>query len=177
MIILFLSSYQNNMLFIMEGIDLALLIQIFKGFKSTLPRPASQDLPIFAGWGKTCFFAGRGGPFSAGRGGAGHTSLLFTLPVYTRHVNEQHHIMITISIIFIELDAIDWSIFPIIKIRLKDSPLWKQAKIFQFAKKQGKYCFLPAMFWELVSVVWKGSNWTSLNFNAVWLLGRLVREL
>ena len=24
----------------MEGIDLALLIQIFKGFKSTLPRPA-----------------------------------------------------------------------------------------------------------------------------------------
>ena len=38
MIILFLSSYQNNMLFIMEGIDL--MIHIFKGFKSTLPRPA-----------------------------------------------------------------------------------------------------------------------------------------
>ena len=50
----------------MEGIDLAgvveLLIQIFKGFKSTLPRPAPQDLPIFAGRGgaRLAFFAGRG---------------------------------------------------------------------------------------------------------------------
>ena len=57
------------------------MIQIFKGFKSTLPRPAPQDLPIFAGRGKTSFFAGRGGagqPFfrGAGRGGAGRTSLL-----------------------------------------------------------------------------------------------------
>ena len=168
----------------MEGIDLeGVVASDFQGIQINFapPRPAPQDLPIFAGRGKICFFAGRAGagqPFSAWRGGAGHTSLLFTLLVYTRHVNEQHHIMITISIIFIELDAIDWSIFPIIKIRLKDSRLWKQAKIFfQFAKKQGKYCFLPAMFWELVSVVWKGSNWASLKFNAVWLLGRLVREL
>ena len=37
------------MLFIMERIDLALLIQIFKGFKSALPRPAPQVLPILAG--------------------------------------------------------------------------------------------------------------------------------
>ena len=41
------------MLFIMEGIDLALLIQIFKGFKSTLPRPTPQVLQIFLGAGRT----------------------------------------------------------------------------------------------------------------------------
>ena len=50
----------------MERIDLALLIQIFKGFKSTLPRPAPQDLPIFAERGKTCFFRGAGQPFPLG---------------------------------------------------------------------------------------------------------------
>ena len=48
------------MLFIMEGIDLVLLIQIFKGFKSTLPRPAPQVLPIRG--------AGRGSPFFRGAG-------------------------------------------------------------------------------------------------------------
>ena len=40
-----------------------------------MPRPAPQVLPIFAGRGKTCFFAGRGSPFFAGRGGAGRPSL------------------------------------------------------------------------------------------------------
>ena len=45
----------------MEGISLALLIQIFKGFKSTLPRPAPQ-----AGRGKTCFLRGRAALFSRG---------------------------------------------------------------------------------------------------------------
>ena len=64
------------MLFIMEGIDLALLIQIFKGFKLTLPRP--QVLPIFAG---------RGSPFFP-RGGVGRTSLLqlHTMYLYQHHL-------------------------------------------------------------------------------------------
>ena len=50
------------MLFIMEGIDLALLIQIFKGFKSTLPRPAGfvnlrrgGARPAFCGAGQPFF--------------------------------------------------------------------------------------------------------------------------
>ena len=55
----------------MERIDLALLIQIFKGFKSTLPRPASPR--------RFCQFL-RGGPGQdlvfAGRGGGGCTSLV-----------------------------------------------------------------------------------------------------
>ena len=51
------------MLFIIEGIDLTLLINIFKGFNSTLPRPTPQVFPIFAGRGgpgQDLFFAGRG---------------------------------------------------------------------------------------------------------------------
>ena len=50
------------MLFIIEGIALALLIQIFKGFNSTLPRPAGFSN-----------FCGRGSPFFHG---AGRTSLV-----------------------------------------------------------------------------------------------------
>ena len=48
------------------------MIHILKGFISTLPRPAPQDLPIFAGGGARPAFsrAGRGRPFSTGRGGA-----------------------------------------------------------------------------------------------------------
>ena len=48
----------------MEGIDLALLIQIFKGFKSTLPRPASPRRFcqfLRGGPGQDLVFAGRGG--------------------------------------------------------------------------------------------------------------------
>ena len=48
----------------MEGIDFALLIQIFKGFKSTLPRPSPLVLPIFAGRA-----GARPGFCGAGRGG------------------------------------------------------------------------------------------------------------
>ena len=59
------------MLFIMEGIDLALLIQIFKGFKSTLPRPGPQDLPIFVGRGGARLAFLRGGAALFPRGGAG----------------------------------------------------------------------------------------------------------
>ena len=55
----------------MERIDLALFIQIFKGFKSTLPRPAGFVNLRGAGQGKTCFLRGRAALFSAGRGGAG----------------------------------------------------------------------------------------------------------
>ena len=55
----------------MEGIDLALLIQIFKGFKSTLPRPAG--FANFRGAGQDLLFfgAGCGSPFycETGRGG------------------------------------------------------------------------------------------------------------
>ena len=43
----------------MEGIDLALLIQIFKGFKSTLPVP--RVLPICAGRGSPFFRGSRRG--------------------------------------------------------------------------------------------------------------------
>ena len=67
------------MLFIMEGIDLAGVVDSdFQGIQINFapPRPAPQDLPIFVGRDKTCFFAGRGSPFSAGRGGAGRTSLI-----------------------------------------------------------------------------------------------------
>ena len=46
----------------MEGIDLAWLIQIFKGFKSTLPCPAG--FANFCGAGQDLLFAG------GGRGGA-----------------------------------------------------------------------------------------------------------
>ena len=59
----------------MEGIDLALLIQIFTGFKSTLPRPAG--FANFRGTGRggvrpAFWGAVRGSPFfrGAGRGGA-----------------------------------------------------------------------------------------------------------
>ena len=52
----------------MEGIDLALLIQIFKEFKSTLPRPAGFANFCGAGRGKTCFL--RGGAALFPRGGA-----------------------------------------------------------------------------------------------------------
>ena len=57
------------MLFIMEGIDLALLIQIFKGFKSTLSRPTG--FAIFRGAGQDLLFSGRGvvALFTARRGG------------------------------------------------------------------------------------------------------------
>ena len=46
------------MLFIIEGIGLALLIQIFKGFKSTLPSPAGFANFRGGGRGKTCFLRG-----------------------------------------------------------------------------------------------------------------------
>ena len=59
----------------MERIDLALLIQIFKGLKSTLPRPAGFVNLRGAGQGKTCFLRGRAALFSAGRDGAERTSL------------------------------------------------------------------------------------------------------
>ena len=62
------------MLFIMEGIDLAGVVDSdFQGIQINFapPRPAG-----FANFRKTCFFAGRGSPFSAGRGGAGRTSLI-----------------------------------------------------------------------------------------------------
>ena len=49
------------MLFIMERKDLALLIQIFKGFKSILPRPAG--VANFRGPGQDLLFAGRGSTF------------------------------------------------------------------------------------------------------------------
>ena len=55
------------MLFIIEGIDLELLIQIFKGFNSTLPRPAGFSN-----------FCGAGQPFFP-RGGA-HIPELYTNP-------------------------------------------------------------------------------------------------
>ena len=55
----------------MERIDLALFIQIFKGFKSTLPRPAGFVNLRGAGQGKTCFLRGRAALFSAGGAGRG----------------------------------------------------------------------------------------------------------
>ena len=63
------------MLFIMEGIDLALLIQIFKGFKSTLPRPAG--FANFRGTGRggvrpAFWGAVRGSPFFRGTGRGAH---------------------------------------------------------------------------------------------------------
>ena len=58
----------------MERIDLALFIQIFKGFKSTLPRPAGFVNLRGAGQGKTCFLRGRAALFSAGRGGTGRSA-------------------------------------------------------------------------------------------------------
>ena len=57
------------------------MIQIFKGFKSTLPRPAPQDLPIFAGRGGTgqdLLFFGAGGTGQPFFLGAGRTSLSYT---------------------------------------------------------------------------------------------------
>ena len=53
----------------MEGIDLALLIQIFKAFKST---PAGQG-------GARPAFCGAEQPFFRG---AGHTSLIWSNPAY-----------------------------------------------------------------------------------------------
>ena len=47
------------------------MIQIFKGFKSTLPRPAPQDLPIFAGRGGERLVFLRGGAALFPLGGAG----------------------------------------------------------------------------------------------------------
>ena len=72
------------MLFIMEGIDLAGVVDSdFQGIQINFapPRPAGFANFRGAGRGKTCFFAGRGGagqPFfrGAGRGGAGRTSLV-----------------------------------------------------------------------------------------------------
>ena len=52
------------MLLIMEGIDLALLIQIFKG----LPRPAGFANFHGAGQSKTCFLRGGAALFFAGWG-------------------------------------------------------------------------------------------------------------
>ena len=49
----------------MEGIDLAGVVDSdFQGIQINFAPPHP------AGFAKTCFFAGRGSPFSAGRGGA-----------------------------------------------------------------------------------------------------------
>ena len=63
----------------MEGIDLVLLIQIFKGFKSTLPHPAPPRRfcqSSRGGPGQDLLFAGQGSPFfrGAGRGGTGRSA-------------------------------------------------------------------------------------------------------
>ena len=64
------------MLFIMEGIDLAGVVDSdFQGILINFAPPAPQDLPIFAGRGKTCFFAGRGEAGQPFFRGAGRTSL------------------------------------------------------------------------------------------------------
>ena len=67
------------MLFIM---DLALLIQIFKGFQSTLPRPAG--FANFRGAGQDLLFAGRDGVALFPQFGAGRKSLASTLEIGTR---------------------------------------------------------------------------------------------
>ena len=57
----------------MEGIDLAAVVDSdFHGIQINFapPRPAGFANFRGAGRGKTCFIAGRGSPFSAGRGGA-----------------------------------------------------------------------------------------------------------
>ena len=61
------------MLFVMEGIDLAGVVD--SDFQGIQINPAPQDLPIFAGRGGARFAflrggAGRGSPFFVGRGGA-----------------------------------------------------------------------------------------------------------
>ena len=81
----------------MEGIDLAGVVDSdFQGIQINFAPSRPAGFANFRGAGQDLLFCE-----------AGRTSLLFTLLVYTTHVNEQHHIMITISIIFIELDAID----------------------------------------------------------------------
>ena len=62
------------MLFIMEGIDLAGVVDSdFQGIQINFapPRPAGFANFRGAGRGKTCFFAGRGGAALFPRGGAG----------------------------------------------------------------------------------------------------------
>ena len=58
----------------MEGIDLAGAVDSdFQEIQINFapPRPAGFANFRRAGRGKTCFFVGRGSPFSAGRGGGG----------------------------------------------------------------------------------------------------------
>ena len=62
-----------HIMILMEGIDLASLIQIFKGFKSTLPRPAGFANFCGRGGARPAFLRGGAALFR----GAGRTSLIY----------------------------------------------------------------------------------------------------
>ena len=70
------------MLFIMEGIDLAGVVDSdFQGIQINFAPPRPAGFANFRWAGQDLLFcgAGRGSPFSAGRGGAGCTSLVLRL--------------------------------------------------------------------------------------------------